>query len=274
MPAGLRPYSPPKKSTTPLTGTKRNRAVEHSHVFADIPELPPTDPSNCYWLYGAFDYKIQCPADQARLMVGRIIDKLVERMKKLIEAYVTANAVQPKDKGRRMSSACNPPLTYKEAAKQQEDVIASTTAHKAHLLFDIISTKKHIAAGLPYKLGEEIYQYVDATHGSTVVTTFVGLTDNTARRVARDIYFTKSDELSKNHIPFTAIDREHLFIVFPAPSVLTDVEPSRERPRASRNPFNDSNRRQREAHRAGSHRRAGNLLATSLQTQLERRRQA
>ena len=88
---------------------------------------------------------------------------------------------------------------------------------KAHLIFDIISTKKHLAAGLPYKLGTEIYEYVDKEHDVQIITTFVGLTDNTARRPGRDVYYTQSDELTKNRQPFSALDNVHMFVVFPGP---------------------------------------------------------
>jgi len=88
-----------------------------------------------------------------------------------------------------------------------------------HMICDLISTKKHFGVvpeeGLPYRLGLEIYRYVDAKHGQSVATCFVGMTDNTSRRVGRDIYFTKSDAISRCRLPFSLIDREHLHIVFP-----------------------------------------------------------
>jgi hypothetical protein len=90
---------------------------------------------------------------------------------------------------------------------------------KAHLIFDIISTKKHIGPvpenGAPFRLGRAIYTYTDTRYGSLIATTFVGLTDNTARRVGRDVYYTQSEDLSKTHYPFSSVDREHLFIIFP-----------------------------------------------------------
>jgi hypothetical protein len=88
-----------------------------------------------------------------------------------------------------------------------------------HLVFDIIATRKHITpshtTGPPYRLGLEIYEYVARTYGALVSTTFVGLTDNPARRVGRDVYYGRTTALSPTHLPFSVVDSAHLFVVYP-----------------------------------------------------------
>ena len=213
IPAGVRPHSPPRQQLTGglLSRTRRNRAIEHTHLFLDNPELPPDDPSNFFWLYGAFDFKMQCPYEQAQSTAFKTIDRLVDRMNK------HAPGASQQQQTASIPGMPNPPPECKSKAKQ-----AAPPPLKAHLIFDIISTKKHLGPvptkGLPYQLGTDIYEHVERTHNTQIVTTFVGLTDNTARRVGRDVYYTQSDELSKNRMPFSMIDKQHLFVVFPNPS--------------------------------------------------------
>jgi hypothetical protein len=85
---------------------------------------------------------------------------------------------------------------------------------KGCLLFDIIATRKHIASYVPHKLGRAIYKYVEDNYFSEITTTFVGLTDNTARRVARDI-FCKNKELSRHKCGFDIVDNVHMFVIYP-----------------------------------------------------------
>eukprot|EP00906_Rhabdomonas_costata_P033991 RCo047847 len=85
---------------------------------------------------------------------------------------------------------------------------------KGSLLFDIIATRKHIGSYLPHRLGRSIYKYVEERYPSSITTTFVGLTDNTARRVARDV-FCKNKELSRIKHKFEIVDGVHMFIIYP-----------------------------------------------------------
>jgi hypothetical protein len=220
-----------------MTGTRRNRAIEHTHLFLDVPELPPDDPSNFFWLYGAFDFKMQCPMEQAQATVFRTIDKLVERMNRLGLSRIggapstttvgggggaggtATGGYTSKASGPTASGTPTVPGLNYGVGTDSNKASPAVPPFKAHLIFDIISTKKHLGPvpteGLPYQLGLMVYDYVERTHNIQIVTTFVGLTDNTARRVGRDVYYTQSDALSKNRMPFTAIDKVHMFVVFP-----------------------------------------------------------
>lgn len=235
VPPGVRPHTTPNPHTTPLTGTRRNRAVERTHIFLDSKEMSPRDPSNYFWLYAAYDYRMQTPHEEARSICFRTIDRLIDKIRHLYHEapsnvltnsnatansppHATADAAAgglsvPPPRGGRSAS-----ITSSSHASSAVGSVGSGEP-KAHLIIDIISTKKHVGVvpeeGLPYRLGHDIYRYVDVTHGSIIATTFVGLTDNTARRVGRDVYYTKSDDLSRTHYGFHTVDREHLHIVFP-----------------------------------------------------------
>lgn len=252
MPPGVRPHTLPNPHTTPMTGTRRNRAVERTHIFLDSKELSPRDPGNYFWLYGAYEYRLQTPHEEAKAMCFRHIDRLVEKARQWyndsppIGSTTTNTGGGGGDTSMMMSPYDSPATASSSAAAQNRSMRATSigslsdtggggaassgrgggannasTTPKAHLIWDLISTKKHIGPvpeeGLPQRLGHDIYRYVDEVYGSIVATTFVGLTDNTARRVGRDVYYTKSDDLSRTHYGFHTVDREHLFIVFPPP---------------------------------------------------------
>jgi hypothetical protein len=202
--------------------------------------------NNHFWLYGAYEYRMQTSHDQARHFVFKMIDKLVEKMYKMhaeSAASVSMRLDQPVGNNQPSSAALMMGRRQMSSASPAEFLVGGSppgsapsragaaacgggnslgTTPKGHLIFDLIATKKHVGAvpedGLPFLLGRDIYGYVEEKYSSDVATTFVGLTDNTARRVGRDIFYTKSDELSRTRIPFAAIDREHLFIIFPLQS--------------------------------------------------------
>eukprot|EP01004_Peranema_trichophorum_P008087 NODE_6850_length_836_cov_40.472651_g6250_i0.p1 GENE.NODE_6850_length_836_cov_40.472651_g6250_i0~~NODE_6850_length_836_cov_40.472651_g6250_i0.p1 ORF type:complete len:252 (-),score=34.08 NODE_6850_length_836_cov_40.472651_g6250_i0:45-800(-) len=104
----------------------------------------------------------------------------------------------------------------KKATKQIDRLVERlrSTPAKGQLLYDIIATRKHIATGVPHRLGSGIYRYVENTYWKDITTTFVGLTDNTARRVARDV-FCKNTDLSKHKFDFGIVDNLHMFVIYP-----------------------------------------------------------
>ena len=91
----------------------------------------------------------------------------------------------------------------------------SRTESRGHLIFDIVATRKQIERGSPLWLGREIYRFVEEKHFDSISTTFVGLTDNTARRVGRDVY-CRCEDLSPKKYDFDVIDNERMFIVYPS----------------------------------------------------------
>lgn len=227
VPPGVRPHTIANPHTTPMTGTRRNRAVERTHIFLDARELSPRDPGNYFWLYGAYEYRLQTPHEEAKSTCFKLIDRLVERAR----LWYEESAPLGPSAGELGSSFVSGGNTAENRARSTSiSAVSDTTrggrsgaasAPKAHLIWDLISTKKHIGPvpeeGLPHRLGHDIYRYVDTVYGSVIATSFVGLTDNTARRVGRDVYYTKSDDLSRTHYGFHTVDREHLFIIFPPP---------------------------------------------------------
>ena len=245
VPPGVLPLSPPKPYATPLTGTKRNKAVDGMHVFLANPRLPAADPSNCCWMYAAFDFKAQIPYAQAVRTVTRLVDRVVERMMQFnpaappmafdlspeFQALPQAardnyflhnsptNGPMSTKAGQRLSGGLNDHQLPAPSAMNNPRANRGAPFVKGHLIFDVISTRKHIGPtptqGPPYRLGQEIYRYVESTYGQYVVTTFVGMTDNPARRVGRDMYYSTSEDLSRSQIDFTFVDNRHMFVVFP-----------------------------------------------------------
>lgn len=204
-----------------MTGTRRNRAVERTHCFLDARDVSPRDPTNYFWMYGAYEYRLQTPHDEAKAVCFRMIDRLVEKIRTIFHDAPPLNdtsgdVVQRTARATSLGGVSDSRLSAASGGAQQQQ---QSSEPKAHLILDIISTKKHIGAtpeeGLPYRLGHDIYRYVDTTYHHIIATTFVGLTDNTARRVGRDVYYTKSDDLSRTHYGFHTVDREHLHIIFP-----------------------------------------------------------
>lgn len=104
----------------------------------------------------------------------------------------------------------------KKATKQIDRLVEKLQKldAKGSLLFDIVSTRKYIATYTPHKLGRAIYKYVEEKYFGEITTTFVGLTDNTARRVARDV-FCKNKELSRQKYGFDIVDNVHMFVIYP-----------------------------------------------------------
>eukprot|EP00995_Heteronema_vittatum_P007585 NODE_2735_length_748_cov_324.547926_g1920_i0.p1 GENE.NODE_2735_length_748_cov_324.547926_g1920_i0~~NODE_2735_length_748_cov_324.547926_g1920_i0.p1 ORF type:complete len:186 (+),score=95.52 NODE_2735_length_748_cov_324.547926_g1920_i0:32-559(+) len=108
-------------------------------------------------------------------------------------------------------------MVLKKAIRQIDRLVErlQKTDGKGSLLFDIIATRKHIASYVPHKLGRAIYKYVEEKYYADVTTTFVGLTDNTARRVARDVFCKNCKELSRQKYGFDIVDNVHMFVIYP-----------------------------------------------------------
>eukprot|EP01012_Entosiphon_sulcatum_P041591 TRINITY_DN5545_c0_g1_i1.p1 TRINITY_DN5545_c0_g1~~TRINITY_DN5545_c0_g1_i1.p1 ORF type:complete len:292 (+),score=45.33 TRINITY_DN5545_c0_g1_i1:221-1096(+) len=107
-------------------------------------------------------------------------------------------------------------VAYRRAVRQVDRLVEKLHKldAKGCLLFDIIATRKHIATMVPHKLGCAIYRYVEERYFTEITTAFVGLTDNTARRVARDV-FCKNRELSRIKYAFDIVDNVHMFVIYP-----------------------------------------------------------
>jgi hypothetical protein len=222
------PGSARAKATVSAAGSRAGRSVEHTHMFLDDPKLPPTHAMNFFWVYASYDYKMQIPFDTAKQAVCKLIDRLMDR---LIRAGTADGAEDPSGAAAPVSVMLHaPPIGLKADGSHRSQPPGGVPPPpsgsvdrpkvKGHLIFDIISTKKHITpeytTGHPYQLGQDIYRYIDQRYSPWIITAFVGISDNTARRVGRDVYYSKADDnLSKTKVPFTAIDNEHMYIVFP-----------------------------------------------------------
>mmetsp|Transcript_22092 Transcript_22092/g.68581 ORF Transcript_22092/g.68581 Transcript_22092/m.68581 type:complete len:233 (-) Transcript_22092:18-716(-) len=191
-----------------------------------------------FWLYASYDFKLQTPYDQAKHAVCKLVDRMVDRLTK----QDTGAALD--ENGRPVSPRTAATMQHPPPIGMNSDGSIRSTADatagppqperprvKGHFIFDLIATKKHIGAqweqGAPHRLGQDIYRYIDERYGPWIVTTFVGLSDNTARRVGRDVYYSRPDDnLSRTHVPFTNIDNEHMFVIFPPRASEADAGPA------------------------------------------------
>eukprot|EP01065_Artemidia_motanka_P018312 TRINITY_DN21631_c0_g1_i1.p1 TRINITY_DN21631_c0_g1~~TRINITY_DN21631_c0_g1_i1.p1 ORF type:complete len:295 (+),score=95.22 TRINITY_DN21631_c0_g1_i1:55-885(+) len=83
---------------------------------------------------------------------------------------------------------------------------------RAAVIFDVVTTRRNLSHG--EQIGKAIYRFIDEHYDKDVAFAFVGLTDNTARRVARDI-FCRNEELFRKKLPWSDIDDRHLRVVYP-----------------------------------------------------------
>eukprot|EP00756_Hemistasia_phaeocysticola_P053137 Hpha_TRINITY_DN28542_c0_g1::TRINITY_DN28542_c0_g1_i1::g.18552::m.18552 len=178
----------PRAGSRPRTGgggRRNRRAVTYDKIVRAPPRTPAQaamsyggdgEHSAGYLLYAAFEFKAHIKDDEALELCTAKVDKLVAQLRR-----------------------CHPP---NEA--------------RGHLIFDIIATRKHIRGLSPLNLGRQIYKVVDRAHFDFISTAFVGLTDNPACRVGRDIY-ARSEELSprKDWRDFDNIDNVRMMIVYP-----------------------------------------------------------
>lgn len=107
--------------------------------------------------------------------------------------------------------------------KRQLDNLMNIAATKERcgLIFDLISTSKLIASGIPHEIGAFIYDYIDEMHFEKVSLkfVFVGITDNANCCAARDV-FCRDDVVAGKYVgdtkrPFDALDNVHMYTVFP-----------------------------------------------------------
>lgn len=107
--------------------------------------------------------------------------------------------------------------------KKQLDALMNIAATKERcgLIFDLISTSKLIATGVPHEIGAFIYDYIEDAHFEKVGLkfVFVGITDNANCCAARDV-FCRDDMVSGKYVgdtkrPFDALDNVHMYTVFP-----------------------------------------------------------
>eukprot|EP00756_Hemistasia_phaeocysticola_P061390 Hpha_TRINITY_DN4870_c0_g1::TRINITY_DN4870_c0_g1_i1::g.20247::m.20247 len=105
-------------------------------------------------------------------------------------------------------------LCFKQAQQTLRRWLNHARRHdaRAAVIFDVVTTRRNLVHG--EAIGKAIYRFIDDYYDKDVAFVFVGLTDNTARRVARDI-FCRNEELSRKKLSWGDIDDRHLRIVYP-----------------------------------------------------------
>eukprot|EP00760_Papus_ankaliazontas_P035891 PhM_4_TR806/c0_g1_i1/m.55097 len=233
----------PSAQRRPMTSSssRRRKAVLRSHVFLENALLSPHDPQNSWWLYGAVELRMHVmTTTEAQQYLHNLIDSLVDKMKakhaqrthaeeamgglditSILSGTMTSNVDSayhpPGFGGGYHPMSMEPNRTDGALTPGGADATASSgPSCKGHLIIDLVATKKLIMTGVTEQLGRDVYKYAEERHPTSIATSFVGITDNTARRVGRDIY-CQHEELSdpRQKADFSAIDNVHLFVVYP-----------------------------------------------------------
>ena len=183
-----RPVSPPQKVFTDFI--RAPRSIQGAGLARSQDVLFEPDDDGSFWLYGA---------------------------QKVTQSTIgTIGPNPPTDDEIRKLPVC-------AAVRKRIDNLISVAATKNRcgIIFDIISTSRVIAGGIPHKVGAYIYEYIDQAHYDVVGLkfVFVGITDNVNCCSARDV-FCRDDRLNGKYIgdtkrPFDALDNVHMFTVFP-----------------------------------------------------------
>lgn len=85
------------------------------------------------------------------------------------------------------------------------------------VLIDIVATRRNILSGVPHQLAAHIYQLLEEEYPISVKFSFIGITDNATKLVAKDIFDSRSGGGAKK-LTFADIDSEHLHVAYPKPN--------------------------------------------------------
>jgi hypothetical protein len=82
------------------------------------------------------------------------------------------------------------------------------------VLVDIVATRRRLLSGEPHEAASRLYRFVEEKYPVACVFMAVGITDNRAKRVARDILNTDPVAGAKK-LGFADVDNEHMMVVYP-----------------------------------------------------------
>jgi hypothetical protein len=186
-----RPVSPPQKTFTDFI--RAPRSIQGAGLARSQDVLFEPDADGNFWLYGS------------------------QKVTQSTIGNVGPNGGVPSDDEIRKLPVC-------AAVRKRIDSLMAIAATRSRcgIIFDIVSTSRVIASGIPHQVGSYIYDYIDQAHYNVVSLkfVFVGITDNVNCCAARDV-FCRDDRLNGKYIgdtkrPFDALDNVHMFTVQPA----------------------------------------------------------
>ena len=120
----------------------------------------------------------------------------------------------------------------------RHDVRGMIRSHARYgVLFDVIATRRCIMSGAPHDVAIALYDHMSVTYPILVKFTFIGITDNTSKRVARDMFCAvrsgvygpqgPSLTLPVGKVSFDKLDGDHMYVVNPGDSFQTEWVRSR-----------------------------------------------
>ena len=94
---------------------------------------------------------------------------------------------------------------------------------KYALLVDLVTTRRYIYTGNPHTMSNRLYRFIEERYPVMVKFSFIGITDNTSKRVARDMFFKgilpieHGGSGKSSGIPhsFEGVDNEHQYAANP-----------------------------------------------------------
>jgi hypothetical protein len=156
-----------------------------------LPESP--EGKDLVWLYASVSMERLQTADDAFAQASRIIER-----------QFAAHGIPQADD-----------LTSR---REVRSMIRSTK--RFALLVDIIATKRRLYSGEPHAAAMRLYSFVEKRYPVHCVFMAVGITDNRAKRVMRDVFNTDpvagSTRSTTKKLPFTSLDGEHMMLVHPS----------------------------------------------------------
>jgi hypothetical protein len=155
----------------------------------DWRRLPgPTERENIEWIYAWTSMEREETAETAFAAVSKSINK-----------QLTAKGALPAD----------------DVLTNRKDVRSMIRSSKRFgVLVDIIATKRRLLSGEPHEASMQLYAYVEKRFPIQCVFMAVGITDNRAKRVARDV--VNSDYVpGTKKLPWSSLDGEHMMLVHP-----------------------------------------------------------
>eukprot|EP00759_Apiculatamorpha_spiralis_P008045 PhF_6_TR15050/c0_g1_i1/m.23624 len=213
--------SQPRHRRAKFTRPKSGLLPEDNPQSMDnvFPALPPTEQHTHTVVPYPMDWR-QRPIDGSAMNNVTWVYTAVDLTKQDVEvSFATAQAAVEK---LLASNGCH----AVSSNTTREDVRALIrSSARFGVLVDIIATRRCILSGSPHEIGLKLYEHMDNAYPISVKFCLVGITDNTAKRVARDMFCNVKKGVfgvnrqkltfSSHKAPLDTVDGDHTYIVGP-----------------------------------------------------------
>eukprot|EP00906_Rhabdomonas_costata_P027474 RCo039014 len=156
------------------------------------------------WLYASMQIskeELEDEGEEKKIPVANL--RVFKKAVRVVDRVLKQAGIEPSD----------------ELKRREQRRVTDRSQHG--LLFDMITTRRVILTGEPHRVGVELYRYV-ARRYHAVKFTFIGITDNGSKRVARDVFckdkVAEADGAFDNYImkcDFEVVDENHMYVIYP-----------------------------------------------------------